>query len=1042
MKKKDAELIQRTLDGDQSAFTALVEKYQKGVHALAWQKIGDFHIAQEITQDAFLRAYQKLGTLKNHNLFCGWLYVIATNLCNEWLRKKRLPIQSLETVDSKEVDQVAYTQYVEEQREADANEIRRELVRDLLKKLPESERTVMTLHYLGEMKCESISEFLGVSPNTVRSRLSRARNRLKKEETMIKENLSSFQLPTQMTENIMKEISRLNPVAPSGSKPLVPLAVSAASAIFVLLLMGLGAQRVSDFQKPYNLNAQSERTIEISEAQLVIDSPAKPAVRNQVGHVDLTGKSNGVGQKPDDPLFAAANADETEVSNAKQQWVQTKGPEGGLVSGLFTTTRGDVFAGTRHGLYRLTDDGTAWKLINNTKGPSHTLLTPSPMWWPVVERQDTLYLATMNEILASTDRGETWETLCESIEGPLVDMVITDGIPGALSDMTIYLAYTNVVFRTDNAGKSWTLLPEGLKDKKIKAIAAIENTVFAGTDKGLFRLNSDTWEQVSINPEDAQDETLDIVALVVTENHLYVAAIMEGVIFSDGLLYKVGSESIITTVIPPSDKQLPGWIELRGNEALRIAWSLFHSTDRGNSWKSITPRYDSPDKKQLQNRRSPKREPQVNKLPDSTYAISEIQWANAENSIPKITASGVKVMVMDGEDHFYSIDAGEEWTSLAAGEFYSIDAGKKATVEVGADKISSATGAVMLNATTIFRSGTHGIHRSTDSGKSWHQFNTGLVNTNVQQLIVLNGTLYANTETGLVYSIDDGESWIPFSNDTSDFTHIEVFNGELYASIGRKGTSRFLRLSSEGNSFTDIPRVPVLKNVLGLTKSQFSHEWIELSQNENQFLIVAHLGNFSVTDTAYYLEYQNELFRWRIGTLNWYNTGVVDIGQPIYIDFNSKIVKPSNFRFAVSGKTVYVGKHDGHLMQSYDQGETWNDVTANLPFTVERYNAITFAGQSIYVATDKGVAWSSNGTDWQTLTDAEGTHLVVVKFAVDGTTVYSTARRKVYQLQEGSDTWHQVTPEIPYPVSCLDVDGNTLYVGTFGSGVLRFSLDE
>ena len=326
MKKKDAELIQQTLDGDQSAFTALVDKYQKGVHALAWQKIGDFHIAQEITQDAFLRAYQKLGTLKNHNLFSGWLYVIATRLCCEWLRKKRLPMQSLETVDSKEVDQVAYKRYVEEQRETDINEIRRELVRDLLKKLPESERTVMTLHYLGEMTCESISEFLGVSPNTIRSRLSRARNRLKKEETMIKENLSSFQLPTQMTENIMKEISRLNPIAPSGSKPLIPLAVSAVSAVLVLLLMGLGTQRLSDFQKPYNLNAQSERTIEISEAQLVLESPVKPAVRNQVGHTDLSGESNGVGQKPDDPLFAAANADETEVSKAKPQWVQTKGP--------------------------------------------------------------------------------------------------------------------------------------------------------------------------------------------------------------------------------------------------------------------------------------------------------------------------------------------------------------------------------------------------------------------------------------------------------------------------------------------------------------------------------------------------------------------------------------------------------------------------------------------------------------------------------------------------------------------------------------------
>ena len=68
--------------------------------------------------------------------------------------------------------------------------------------------------------------------------------------------------------------------------------------------------------------------------------------------------------------------------------------------------------------------------------------------------------------------------------------------------------------------------------------------------------------------------------------------------------------------------------------------------------------------------------------------------------------------------------------------------------------------------------------------------------------------------------------------------------------------------------------------------------------------------------------------------------------------------------------------------------------------------------------------------------------LIADRFAVDGTTVYGTAKRKVYQLKEDSNTWQQVTPEIPYPVNCLDIDGNTLYVGTNGRGVLRFSLDE
>lgn len=196
MENNDTELIQRTLDGDQTAFTELVEKYQKGIHALAWRKIGDFHIAQEITQDAFLRAYQRLRTLKDYSLFPEWVYVIASHLCTEWHRKKKLPIQSLEATDVVEIDQVSHSHYMTEKRDTEAAETRREVVQKLLQKLPESERTVMALHYLGEMTCEAISKMLGVSPNTIKSRLSRARNRLKKEEAIIRENLSSFQLPS------------------------------------------------------------------------------------------------------------------------------------------------------------------------------------------------------------------------------------------------------------------------------------------------------------------------------------------------------------------------------------------------------------------------------------------------------------------------------------------------------------------------------------------------------------------------------------------------------------------------------------------------------------------------------------------------------------------------------------------------------------------------------------------------------------------------------------------------------------------------------
>ena len=75
MVEDDVQLIYRVLSGDDEAFTALVRKHQKSVHALAWRKIGDFHIAEEITQDAFLRAYKHLSKLKDPKQFSGWLYV-------------------------------------------------------------------------------------------------------------------------------------------------------------------------------------------------------------------------------------------------------------------------------------------------------------------------------------------------------------------------------------------------------------------------------------------------------------------------------------------------------------------------------------------------------------------------------------------------------------------------------------------------------------------------------------------------------------------------------------------------------------------------------------------------------------------------------------------------------------------------------------------------------------------------------------------------------------------------------------------------------
>ena len=303
MKNDDVELIQRTLAGDNNAFSILVEKYQKQVHALAWRKVGDFHIAEDITQDTFLKAYQRLHTLKEPHRFAGWLYVIATRRCLAWFRKKRLWHQTLENIDTPVTNKDAYSQHIAEEQAKTADMAQQEVVKKLLATLKESDRTVITLHYFGEMTCEEMSEFLGVSANTIKSRLRRARNRLKKEEPMIREAISNFQISPNLTENIMQEVTRLKPAAPAGSKPLIPWVIGASSAVLIVLMLGIGSQYLARFQKPYSLDVQSEMTVELIDAPVVQNLEAKPNVRTQQGkRSDIGGRGDGAGEKSNQAL--------------------------------------------------------------------------------------------------------------------------------------------------------------------------------------------------------------------------------------------------------------------------------------------------------------------------------------------------------------------------------------------------------------------------------------------------------------------------------------------------------------------------------------------------------------------------------------------------------------------------------------------------------------------------------------------------------------------------------------------------------------------
>ena len=189
MRNDDVALIQRILAGDENAFASLVRKYQRQVHAFARRKIGDFQIAEDITQEAFLQVYQKLETLDDPTLFSQWLYTIANHLCIAWFRQNRLQTEPLEEVCILGIEREPYSRYVASEHAKIAAEAQRDVVEKLLAKLKESDRKVITLHYFEEMTSSEIGEFLGVSENTIKSRIRRARQHLKKYESIIGEVL-------------------------------------------------------------------------------------------------------------------------------------------------------------------------------------------------------------------------------------------------------------------------------------------------------------------------------------------------------------------------------------------------------------------------------------------------------------------------------------------------------------------------------------------------------------------------------------------------------------------------------------------------------------------------------------------------------------------------------------------------------------------------------------------------------------------------------------------------------------------------------------
>ncbi len=177
---EDYEIVQQILGGNKNLFEKIQNKYKKPLTHLIARMIRNSEDVEDIVQETFIRAYNNLQYFKKEFAFHSWLFKIASNLCIDFIRKKRIQTISLEQ-PYPHSDSENYMDFPDEEVEADRyvmNDERKKALNYALSQLPEKYRVVIELRHFEELDYNEIAERLGLPIGTVKAHLFRARKAL------------------------------------------------------------------------------------------------------------------------------------------------------------------------------------------------------------------------------------------------------------------------------------------------------------------------------------------------------------------------------------------------------------------------------------------------------------------------------------------------------------------------------------------------------------------------------------------------------------------------------------------------------------------------------------------------------------------------------------------------------------------------------------------------------------------------------------------------------------------------------------------------
>ena len=172
MEKTDYELVKDCLNGDTDKFSELVARYRKLVYCVAYKFSRDSEEVNDLSQEVFVKIYKSLGRYDPQYRFSTWTVKVATNICLDFVRKKKLNSVPLEEIENyARVDCTPETAYIRKEKSA--------LVRRAIDELPEIYRLPIIMFHQKGMSYKEIAETLGKPLSIIKNRIFRARHVLK-----------------------------------------------------------------------------------------------------------------------------------------------------------------------------------------------------------------------------------------------------------------------------------------------------------------------------------------------------------------------------------------------------------------------------------------------------------------------------------------------------------------------------------------------------------------------------------------------------------------------------------------------------------------------------------------------------------------------------------------------------------------------------------------------------------------------------------------------------------------------------------------------